>query len=94
MRIDSQRTPESTPTAQVGAPETSQASTAGQAPSTTDTAQISGDVAFAGQAMAAAQAASDVRPEAVARAQALLDSGQLGQNLDRLANKMIDSLLP
>lgn len=47
-------------------------------------------------AAAAAQAAnevSDVRPEAVARGKALLESGKLGSDPGRLADKMIDSLL-
>jgi len=47
-------------------------------------------------AAAAAQAANDapeVRPEAVARGKALLESGKLGSDPARLADKMIDSLL-
>jgi flagellar biosynthesis anti-sigma factor FlgM len=47
-------------------------------------------------AAAAAQAANDapeVRPDAVARGKALLESGTLGSDPARLADAMIDSLL-
>ena len=47
-------------------------------------------------AAAAAQAANDapeVRPDAVARGKALLDSGELAKDAGRLADKLIDSLL-
>ena len=43
--------------------------------------------------MEAANDAPEVRPEAVARGKALLESGKLGSDPARLADKMIDSLL-
>jgi anti-sigma28 factor (negative regulator of flagellin synthesis) len=93
MKIDNQRTAESTLATRVEATAAAKPSSAGQAASTTDSAQISGDVELVNRAMTAAQSASDVRPDAVARAKALLDNGGVGQDLDRLANTMIDSML-
>ena len=94
MRIDNQRTPENTPAARLDAVTGKAPGIASAPPSApADTAQISGDVALATRAMTAAQSASDVRPDVVARATALLQNGQVGQDLDHLANTMIDSLL-
>ena len=64
-----------------------------QAGPTTDSVAISGDVRLAQQAIQAAQGAPDLRNDVVARAQQLLQSGQLGSNLDSLASSMIDSLV-
>jgi flagellar biosynthesis anti-sigma factor FlgM len=62
-------------------------------PSGGDFTVLSSQVRLANQAKAAAESSSPVRPEAVARAKALIASGTLGQDLGGLADKMIDSLL-
>ena len=56
-----------------------------------DQVRVSTTSQLAGAAAAAARHASDVRPEAVARARALLDSGELGRNAERLADALIDN---
>ena len=64
----------------------------GAPPSGSDAVQLSDDVRLADEAVKAASAASDVRADAVARARALLEQGQLGADLERLADRIIDSL--
>ncbi|MEZ5316943.1 MAG: hypothetical protein R2752_06030 [Vicinamibacterales bacterium] len=59
----------------------------------TDEVRLSGDLQVVDVAVRAAALAGDVRPEAIANARALLDRGALDQDLDRLANRIIDSLL-
>jgi flagellar biosynthesis anti-sigma factor FlgM len=56
----------------------------------TDQVRVSTTSQLAATAAAAAGEAPDVRPEAVARARALLDSGELGKNAERLADALID----
>lgn len=59
-----------------------------------DGVRLSGDVRLAQEAVRAASLDHDhVRPDAVARGRALLESGSLGTDVDRLATLMIDSLL-
>ena len=71
------------------------AGTVGGAPSKVrqDVVEFSPAVAIANAAVKSAAVSTDVRPEAVARAKALLEAGQVGQDLDALADKIIDSLL-
>ena len=57
-----------------------------------DAVSLSSDLRLADEAVRAAALAGDVRPEAVARARALLASGELGADLTRLANRLIESL--
>jgi anti-sigma-28 factor FlgM len=57
-----------------------------------DAVSLSGDLRLADEAVRAAAVAGDVRPAAVANARALLASGQLGADLDRLADRIISSL--
>src|SRR5262245_1407530 len=59
---------------------------------TKDAVSLSSDLRLADEAVRAAALAGDVRPEAVARARALLASGELGADLSRLANRLIESL--
>jgi hypothetical protein len=59
----------------------------------TDGVRLSGDVRLAQEAVRAASLQESVRPDAVARGRALLESGSLGTDVDRLATLMIDSLL-
>src|SRR4051794_25989082 len=58
-----------------------------------DQVAISPDVQLANEAMRAANNASDVRPDEVARAREALNRGEIGANLDSLASKIIDSLI-
>ena len=58
-----------------------------------DTARLSGDRRLADEAVRAVAVSGDLRPEAVARARALLQSGSLGGDTEALADKIIDSLL-
>ncbi|MDH4067186.1 MAG: flagellar biosynthesis anti-sigma factor FlgM [Acidobacteriota bacterium] len=62
----------------------------GQTPVRADEVQLSSGVQLAGAAAKAAADAPDVRPGEVARAKALLDSGQLGADPFRLADALID----
>jgi flagellar biosynthesis anti-sigma factor FlgM len=60
---------------------------------TADQVRVSTTGQLAATAAAAASAAPDIRPEAVARGRALLERGELGRDAERLADKLIDSLL-
>ena len=60
---------------------------------TPDAVRLSGDLKLADEAVRAASVSTDVRPDAVARARALLQSGELDRDLADLADRMIDSLL-
>lgn len=64
----------------------------GAQPSGSDAVQLSDEVRLADEAVKAASLSGDVRPDAVARARALLEQGQLGADLGRLADRIIDSL--
>lgn len=60
--------------------------------STSDAVRLSGDLRLAEVAIRAAALAGDVRPEAVAQAIELYNSGELANDLERLADRIIDSL--
>ena len=63
-------------------------------PDDTDEATgLSSDLRLADEAVRAAAPGGGVRPDVVAKARALLASGQLGANLDRLAERLIESLI-
>ena len=57
-----------------------------------DAVRLSPDLRLADQAVRAASADAD-RPDAVARGRALVASGTLGGDVERLADRMIDALL-
>ena len=59
----------------------------------TDRFEKSPDAQLAEMAVRAATQSPDIRPEVVERAKAKLASGELGADVERLADKMIDSLL-
>jgi flagellar biosynthesis anti-sigma factor FlgM len=63
------------------------------APASGDAVRLSGDLRLADEAVRAAAVTDDVRPEAVAKARALVARGEVGNDLERLADKLIDSLL-
>lgn len=58
-----------------------------------DRVEVSADAQLVAGAVQAAHDAPSVRPEAVERGRRLLESGSLGQDAVRLADRMIDSLL-
>jgi hypothetical protein len=69
------------------APAASQAAASGG-----DAVHLSQDLRIADVAIRAAAMAGDVRPEAVAQALELLNSGGVGKDLERLADRIIDSI--
>jgi flagellar biosynthesis anti-sigma factor FlgM len=58
-----------------------------------DRVELSADARLADDAVRAVSRAPEVRQDVVERVRAKLDSGELGKDLYRLADKMIDSLL-
>lgn len=58
-----------------------------------DRVELSSDARLVDRAVRAAHSTPEVRPEVVERAKAKLESGELGKDLFRLADKMIDGLL-
>jgi anti-sigma28 factor (negative regulator of flagellin synthesis) len=95
MKIDSNRAElETTPAAKLAATRTSELKAGAKAhPSATDHVSVSGDAKLASKAIEAAAKASDIRPEVVARAKALLASGKVGNDPHRLADAIILGLL-
>jgi len=68
--------------------------TRGTAPApVADQVEVSSTAALASQAIKAAESAPDIRPDVVARAKALLDSGALGSDPYRLADALIERTL-
>jgi hypothetical protein len=82
MRIEH---PRATPTAAQGAQSDS-------APHR-DRVSLSGELRLVGAALQAAASRPDVRPEAVGRARALLERGELGTDLHKLAESLLNSLV-
>ena len=62
-------------------------------PVVTDRFEKSPDAKLAEMAVRAVATSPDIRPEVVERAKQKLMSGELGSDTERLAEKMIDSLL-
>jgi len=58
-----------------------------------DQVRLSSGVQLASTAATAAASAPDIRQDKVERARALLESGKLGDDADKLANKLIDRAL-
>lgn len=58
-----------------------------------DRVQVSSDARLAEQAVRAAHEAPDIRPEVVEQARQKLAAGKVGNDVSRLADKLIDSLL-
>lgn len=57
-----------------------------------DQVRFSGEFRLAKEAVKAAETPVAIRPDAVAEARALLDSGELGNNLERLADSIVNAL--
>ena len=58
-----------------------------------DRFEVSADARLLGQAVDAASKSSEIRQDVVERAKAKLAAGEIGNEPQRLADKMIDSLL-
>ena len=59
----------------------------------TDRVEVSSDAQLVTAAIRAAEDAPAIRPDAVERARRALEDGTLGNDTDRLADRIIDSLL-
>jgi len=92
MNVNDPQAPSSTSVTRIEADPARLAPKRGAPPSGSDAVQLSGDVRLADQAVRAASQIGDVRPDAVARARALFEQGQVGTDLGRLADRIIDSL--
>jgi flagellar biosynthesis anti-sigma factor FlgM len=57
-----------------------------------DVVSLSSDLQLVDKATKAASVIDVIRPDLVAKARALLERGQLGGDLEKLADRMIDSL--
>ena len=74
------------------APEAGQTPARAVTPQGTDNVRLSNDLLLATQAVRAAAADED-RSEAVLRARELYERGELGADIERLADRMIDALI-
>jgi flagellar biosynthesis anti-sigma factor FlgM len=95
MKIDSNRPDfDATPAGKLDATRASELKAGAKAhPSAADQVSVSAGAKLANSAIDAAKNASDVRSEVVDRAKALLASGKLGSNPERLADAIINGLL-
>jgi flagellar biosynthesis anti-sigma factor FlgM len=85
--IDNQRT------RSVQGGSTSQVRSTAQPSSRIDQVDLSSGAALASAAIKAAEAAPDVRPDLVARAKAMLEAGEVGNDPGSLADALIDGVL-
>src|SRR5262245_24084982 len=65
----------------------------GTAPSSQDRVEVSDDAKLLNDALKAVQDSSDVRPDVVERAKKLLESGELGKDSHKLADRLIGEML-
>ena len=92
MKVNDPQAPSSTSVSRIDADLVRSVPRRGAPPSGSDAVQLSGDVRLADMAVKASTPSRDVRPDAVAHARALLEQGQLGADLGRLADRIIDSI--
>jgi len=95
MKVDPQRTYLSP--AEIARVETVRSQKSGQAQGAQvsgDSVVLSGDLQLAEAAMKAAKESPDVRADEVARAKAMMERGEIGNDLEALAGKMLDELIP
>ncbi len=94
MKIDGNPgQPDCTPV-RLDVPGTDRAKVRGAAPPPgTDRLNLSTDVEFVNSAMRAATDAPEIRQDAVERARQKLAAGEVGQDLVRLADRLIDHVL-
>lgn len=81
----------------VASTERTQQGTSGQGASAqgpqADRVRVSSDALLVTNAVKSATDSPDIRPEAVARAKAKLEAGEIGNDPERLADRIIDDLL-
>ena len=58
-----------------------------------DRVLLSGDLRLANAAVKAAGTSADIRQDAVDRARTLLSTGQLGNDLERLADRLVEAMI-
>ena len=58
-----------------------------------DSVAVSSDAALASSAVKAANESPDIRPDVVERMKQLRDSGELGRDVGKLADSLIDAML-
>jgi flagellar biosynthesis anti-sigma factor FlgM len=95
MKVDPQRSIVSP--ADAAPVETVRSRQAGQtsgAEAAADSVVLSGDLQLVEAAMKAAKEAPEVRADEVARARKLLEAGEVGNDLEALAARMLDSIIP
>ena len=95
MKIDGNRpNPEAVTTTRVGETQSDRTGRTGRgADAHRDRVQVSSDAQLATEAAAAVANAPDIRQDRVDHARQALAAGQVGHDVVRLADKMIDSLL-
>jgi flagellar biosynthesis anti-sigma factor FlgM len=92
MKIQGERPDEITATPTVSSNRGVRAD-AGTVTEPTDRIEVSSDARFLSTAVQAANNAPEIRTELVERAKALMASGELGSNVERLADRMIDHMM-
>ena len=97
MKIQGNRPDEVTSTSQTQATERTRGGRSENAAPTSsepqDRVQVSSDARLAEQAVRAAHDAPDIRADKVEQAKQKLAAGQVGNDVNRLADRLIDSLL-
>lgn len=94
MKVNDALTPQNLPPVNEPEPIRPAGGSAGRVPAAGgDAVELSPDIILADQAVRLAANAGDVRPEAVNRARQLLETGSVGTDLERLADRIIDSLI-
>jgi flagellar biosynthesis anti-sigma factor FlgM len=95
MKIDGNRpNPEAVTTARADQAQLDKSSRTGRGPQRQgDRVHVSTDGQLATEAAAAASNTPDIRQDKVAQARKALAAGQVGADVGRLADKMIDSML-
>lgn len=94
MKIESNRPGFDPSLERVDQKKTADAAAADNAKKSGDQIRVSAEAQLANEAVkAATESGSDIRPEVVARAKALLDAGRIGNDANQIAESLIASML-
>lgn len=93
MKIESHRPNFDPSLDRVDSKKTGDAAAADASNATRDRIRVSPEAQLANEAVKAATSASDVRPEAVARAKKLMEAGLVGHDADAIAEALIKAAL-
>lgn len=93
MKIQGERPDEVTATPTVSSNRGVKADGPGAVEPATDRIEVSSNARFLNSAVQAANDAPEIRPELVERAKKLIETGELGANVERLADRMIDHMM-